>query len=158
MPNGANDVVLLAILFAVLVGLLAIATLLGALLLRAAVALYNRLAGGISDGVPTPSFWVAIQIMFAAYLAQLAAGFFIEQIADSGRVVVVGGNKVHTRLQLIPVFVNLIILTIMLWLLLPTTFARAIMVTLCYMLVVALVVGVIILIVINLSGDVLRGL
>jgi hypothetical protein len=135
-----------------------VATPIHALLLRAAVALYNRIAGGSGSwSVPTPSFWIALQVMFVITLAQLAIVFFIGQLITSGSV---GRTRVgEAGVELIAFVAGVGILTVLLWLMLPTPFARAIMVTLCFLLITLLFAGAVIVIVINLSGDVgiLRG-
>jgi hypothetical protein len=63
----------------------AVGTLIGAVFLRAAVALYNKMAGGASSpgGVPEPAMGRAMWIIFAAFLAQLAVGLFIVALAAS---------------------------------------------------------------------------
>ena len=66
MPEGAVVGVLLC---ALVIGF-AVGTLIGAVFLRAAVALYNNLAGGASSpsSVPEPTFGKAMWITFATWL------------------------------------------------------------------------------------------
>ena len=70
MPEGAAVGAML--LYALVIGL-SIETLIGAVFLRAAVNLYNKLAGGASSpgSVPEPAFGKAMWIIFATSLAQL---------------------------------------------------------------------------------------
>jgi hypothetical protein len=152
MPFGEKDAMLLVIFAIALAVVIAIATLLGAVILRGAVALYNKLAGRNSAyRVPEPSFAEALQIVFVTTLAQLAAAFFIGQFTETGLVVAAAHRGgIDAGVPLISFVVNQIILIVLLWLMLPTTLGRAIMVTLCYLLIVAIVLGIVVLITIYL--------
>jgi type III secretory pathway component EscS len=135
----------------VLLGALAIAvaveTLIGAVFLRAAVALYNKLAGGASSpsNVPEPALGKAMWIIFATSLARLIVASLIG-LGIGARATAAGarGQGVDEVALLISFPVSLLIMAEMLSARLPTTFGRAILVTLCYLLVVLLVVGVLV--------------
>jgi hypothetical protein len=75
MPEGAA----VAGLLCVLVIAVAVGTLIGAVFLLAAIALYNKMAGGASSpgGVPEPALGRAMWITFATSLVQLVAGAVI---------------------------------------------------------------------------------
>ena len=124
---------------------LALGTLIGAVLLRAAVALYNKMAGGASSpfGVPEPVFGKAMWISFDICVAQLVVGLFIVALTGTGTTVVPRANEkgVDVVGLLIPVLIGLFSQVAILSAKLPTTFGRAILVALCYLLVALLVVG-----------------
>jgi hypothetical protein len=112
--------------------------------LRAAIALYNKLAGGTSSpsSVPVPAFGKAMWISFATCVAQLIAGFFIDRVTDTGAMGPgAGARGMDVALLRISIPVSLIIQAAILAEKLPTTFGQAILVTLCDMLIVILVVG-----------------
>jgi hypothetical protein len=125
----------------------AIGTVIGAVFLRAAIALYNKMAGGESSpsSVPEPEFGKAMGITFVTSLVQMVVGFFIGLVTAAGAAAArERGQGVDVLAQLISFPVSLLIMAGMLCAMLPTTFGRAILVTLCYMLVVLLVVGVLV--------------
>ena len=140
MPEGAAvGVLLCALVIAVAVG-----TLIGAVFLRAAVALYNKLAGGASSpsSVPEPAFGKALWITFAASVAQFIVGSLIGLATGVGATAPGGrGQGVDVVVQLL---VSFLIMGAVLSAKLPTTFGRALLVTLCYLLVVLPVVGVLV--------------
>jgi hypothetical protein len=156
MPQGAA---IAGVLCALVIGL-AIGTLIGAVFLRAAIALYNKMAGGASSpsGVPAPAFGKAMWISFATCVAQLVVGLFIGGVTGTGATAPGAGDKgVDVVTQLISLSVSLFIMAAILSGKLPTTFGRAILVTLCYLLIVILVVGVLVAIALVVFGVVLRG-
>ena len=142
MPEGATLGVLLCAALAV--GL-AIGTLIGAIFLRAAVALYNKMVGGASSprGVPEPAFGKAMWIILATFMGQIIVGWLIAASINPGPVVGAGGKGVDV-VALISFPVGLLIMAAVLSSKLPTTFGRAILVTLCYLLVELLVVAILV--------------
>jgi hypothetical protein len=136
MPEGAA----IAGLLCALVIAVAIGTLIGAVFLLAAIALYNKMAGGASSpgGVPEPALGKAMWITFATSVVQLVAGVVIEGYGEAAE----GARGLVAQLISFPV--SLLIMAGMLSAKLPTTFGRAVLVTLCYMLVVLIVVGVLV--------------
>lgn len=149
MPEGAAIGVLLC---ALAIGV-AVRTLIGAVFLRAAVALYNKLAGGASSpsSVPEPAFGKAMWIIFATSLAQIVVGFVIE-VAAGAR----GLGVPLVVAQLISVAVSILISAEILSAKLQTPFGRAFLVTLCYVLVELLVVGVLVAIAVLVFAVALR--
>ena len=144
MPEGGAIAGLL-LLCALVIGLV-IGTLIGAVFLRAAVALYNTLAGGASSHrrVPKPAFGKALWISFKTCVAQMLLGLFIGGLTDTGGMAPGAREKgVDVVAQLISLPISLLIMAAILSANLPTTFRRAILVTLCDVLIVILVVGVI---------------
>jgi hypothetical protein len=149
MPEGAP----IGLLYALVIGL-PIGTLIGAVFLRAAVAPYNavallnnKMAGGASSPsrVPPPAFGKAMWISFATCFAQLVVGFFIEGVTGTGAMAAgVGEKGVDVVALRISFLVSLFIMVAILSAELPTTFGRAILVTICDILIVILVVGVIV--------------
>ena len=158
MPEGAAIGGLL--LCALFIGL-SIETLIGAVFLRAAVNLYNKMAGGASSpgSVPEPAFGKAMWIIFGSTVFQMVVGGLVIGIStDAGPVAAgAGGKGVDFVAQLISFPVGLLIMAGVLSAKLPTTFGRAILVTLCYMLLVLLVVGVLVGIAVLVFGVALRG-
>jgi hypothetical protein len=141
MPQGAAIAGLL--LCALAIGL-AFGTLLGAVFLRAAIALYNQMAGGAASPsrVPAPAFGKAMWISFAICVAQLIVGLLIGGVSGPGATAAGAGEKeVNIVPQLIALSVSLFIMAAILSEKLPTTFGRALLVTFCYLLLVILVVG-----------------
>jgi hypothetical protein len=156
MPEGAAIGVLL---FALAIGV-AVGTLIGAVFLRAAVALYNKMAGGTSSpsSVPEPALGKAMWIIFASSLAQMVVGLLIDLVTGAGPAVAgARGQEVDVVAELIFFPVSLLIMAGMLSAKLPTTFGRAILVTLCYLLVALPVVGVFVGIAVLVLGIALSG-
>jgi hypothetical protein len=141
MPEGA---VIGLLLGAVVIGV-AVETLIGAVFLRAAVALYNKTTGGASsaDSVPEPAFRKAMRIALNVALAQLVLatgiGLFMaaEPAAPQAR-----GQGPGVVAQASFFVVSFLIMAQILSTMLPTTFGRAVSVTLLYLLVSLLVGGV----------------
>ena len=126
---------------------LAIGTLLGAVFLRAGVALYNWQTGGASSpsSVPKPAFGKAMWISFDICVPQLVVGLFIGGVTVPEATAAGAGEKgVDVARQLISLLVSLLIMAAILSAKLPTTFGRAILVTLCDMLIVTLALGVLV--------------
>jgi hypothetical protein len=157
MPEGAGIGWLLC---ALVIGV-AVGTPIGAVCLRAAVALYNKLAGGASSpsSVPEPAFRKAMWITFDIFLAQLVGGYFVFGLATGAGPPAAGarGQGVGMVVQLIYVLVSFLITAEILSSKLPTTFGRAILVTLCDMLVALLVAGVLVGIAVIVFAAALRG-
>jgi hypothetical protein len=90
-------------------------------------------------------------------VAHLVVGLFIGGVTGTGATAPGAGEKgVDVVTQLISLSVSLLIMAAILSEKLPTTFGRATLVTLCYLLIVILVVGVIVAIAVVLFGVVLR--
>jgi hypothetical protein len=156
MPEGTAIGVLLCVL---VIGV-AVGTLIGAVFLRAAVALYNQLAGGASSpfSVPQPTLGKAMWIILAISLAQVIVGSLIGVCTDVGPTAPrARGLGVDVIAELISFPVTFLITAGVLSAKLPTTFGRAIVVTLCYMLIVLLVVGVLVAIAVLAFGVALGG-
>jgi hypothetical protein len=160
MPEGAAIGVLLGVL---VIGV-AVETLIGAVFLRAAVALYNKLVGGASSpsSVPEPAFGKAMWIIFAISLAQFIAGLVINLVMDAGPTSAAarrqGADEVAPLISLlISLPVNFLIMAGILSAKLPTTPGRAILVSLCYLFVALLVVGVLVGIAVLVFVIALRG-
>ena len=135
----------IVLLGALVIGL-AIGTVIGAVFLRAAIALYNKLAGGDSSAssVPRPTFGQAMWISYATCVAQMMVGFFIGGLTGTRAPVPRADEEgVNVDGLLISVLIGLLIQAVILCEKLPTTFGRAILVTLCDLLIVIRVAGVI---------------
>jgi hypothetical protein len=141
---------------------LAIGTLIGAVCLRAAIALYNmvaalnnRMAGSASSAssVPQPAFRKAMWISFSICVAQLLVGLFVGGVTGTGTTPPGTREKEFNYVvQLLSFPISLLIMTAILAAKLPTTFGRAILVTLCDTLIVLLVLGVVVAIAVVVFG------
>ena len=158
MPEGAA---LGGFLCALLIGGIAIETVIGAVLLRAAITFYNKMAGGASSpgSVPEPAFGKAMWIIFGSTVFQMVVGGLVIGIStDAGPVASgAGGKGVDFVAQLLSFPVGLLIMAGVLSAKLPTTFGRAILVALCYLLVALLVVGALVGIAVLVFAVVSRG-
>jgi hypothetical protein len=156
MPDGEA----IGGLLCALVIVVAVGTLIGAVVLRAAVALYNKLAGGASSpgSVPEPAFGKAMWITFATSLAQMVVGVLIGLVTGAGETGPgARGQGVDVVAQVFSFLVSLLLMARMLSAMLPTTFGRALLVTLCYVLVVLLVGGVLVGIAVLVFAVALKG-
>jgi hypothetical protein len=155
MPEGAAIGGLLSVL---VIGV-AVGTLIGAICLRAAVALYNKLAGGASSpsSIPEPALGKAMWISFATCVAQMVVGLFIGGVTGTGATEAGAGEKGVNVALLTSIPVSLLIQAAILSEKLPTTFGRAILVTLCDMLIVIFAVAVLVGIAVLVLGFALRG-
>jgi hypothetical protein len=127
---------------------LAIGTLIGAVILRAAISLYNALVGGrdSSSSVPEPDFSRACVITFVTTLVQWGVGFVLALVMGAGVEAGAEQERVNWTQQLIAAPVSLIVMAALLSSMLPTTFGRALLVSICYWVVVILIVIVFVLI------------
>ena len=156
MPEGVAIGVLLC---ALVVGV-AVETLIGAVILRAAIALYNKMAGGVSSpgSVPEPALGKAMWITFAICMAQILLGAAIVFATWPGASAPgARGEAFDLVLQLVSFPASFLIMAGMLSARLPTTFARAILVTLCYVLLALLFAGVLVAIGVLVFAVALRG-
>src|SRR5262249_54716001 len=144
-----------------LVIVVAIETLIEAVILRAAIALHNWQAGGASAGSSGPelSLGKAMWITFARIGAQfIVAALIVGLFTDPGATgAAARWERGGVGAQLISFAVSLLIMADILSARLPTTLGRAINVTLCFLLVVLLVVGVLVGIAVLVFGVALRG-
>jgi hypothetical protein len=139
---GAHQGGLIYCLAPVLVVGLLIWTLIGAILLRVAVSLYNWMARGseLFNGVPKPASAKAVGITFVINLVNAVVSFGV--VAFGAGRTNIPGVAVAAQLLFFPI--SLLIMAAMLAAMLPTTFGRAMLVALCYFLIVLLVLGVIV--------------
>lgn len=135
----------IAVFLCVMVFATAFGTVIGAVFLRAACALYNQLAGGSGSpsSVPQPLQAKAMGITFVTTLVNAVAGLGIGLLVGaSGAAVGAGQRGSVVIVQLLSLPVSLLVMASMSSALLPTTFVRGFLVALCYLLVVLLVVVV----------------
>jgi hypothetical protein len=129
----------------VMVLAIALGTFIGAVFLRAACALYNKLAGGKGSpsSVPEPPVGKAMGITFVTSLVNAVAGFLIGTLVGAGGMAAgAGESSPAITAQLLSLPVSLLVMAAMNSAMLPTTFTRGLLVTLCYLLVVLFVVVV----------------
>jgi hypothetical protein len=132
-------------LLGLLCGLL-IGTVVGAVFLRAAISLYNKLVGGPGSPsiVPEPDFGKAMGITFVTSLVNGVVAFLIGMVMGAGAAGagVQPGGGLNLVAQGIAFVVSLFVGAGMLAAMLPTTFSRGLLVILCYGLIVIVVVGI----------------
>ena len=80
---------------------LAIGMFIGAIIIRAAVALYNKMAGGASSpsSVPEPAIGKAMWITFVIGLVQMVVGFLIGLVTGAGAAGANGSGSIICRLN-----------------------------------------------------------
>jgi hypothetical protein len=121
--------------------------LIGALILRAAIGLYNKMAGPASS-VTDPPFGKALVIVIVTMLANLMSSFMLGlAIGFAGAAAGIDPNRLGVIAQLASIPVGLLVMALMIHVMLPTTFVRGLLVALCYALIVivlAIVIGMII--------------
>lgn len=137
--------------------LLAVSTLIGVACLRAAIALYNRIAGGATPGaaVPVPTFEKAALANFLTLALQFIGQGIVGQLIHTGTMAVGARWKFIDVLESVAIRsisfpVSLLALALILTAILPTTFGRAVVVSLFYMMVVTAIVVIFIVIVVAL--------
>jgi hypothetical protein len=121
-----NSVTMIADVIALVIG-----TLLGAMLLRAGIWIYNRIAGGADSprGLPEPSFGRAWGIVAVATLVSIVVGTPIGP----------GTNRAAGTSFLVGVLIEAGVLSY----LLPTKYGRALLATLCQLVIFVPLVAVI---------------
>lgn len=128
-----------------LVFMLLIGTLIGAIILRAACWLLNKLAGGPNapGAVPEPSFGKAMGIAFVTALVNAMVGFVLGLVG--------GAAALHPLVvQAISFPVALLVMAGMAAAMLPTTFGKGLLVallTLVVWVIVAVVIAIVVMIV-----------
>ncbi len=141
-----SGAMVIGFLIAVLVG-----SVIGAAFLRAGVGLYNMMAGGNKSkrAVPTPSFGKAMGIVLITWVVNMFTSFLIGLMFGFGGAAAGLRREMLTlSAQLVAIPIAVLIMASMLTALLPTTFGRAILVALCYMLVVILFVAILIVLIV----------
>lgn len=131
-----TDVFILFVVGGVLA--LAVGIPVGAITLRGAVSLYNKIVGETSPAVPEPSMGKAMGIMLVIMLIDFVVGFFVGSIVGGAAP---RGRGIHASAQLISLGIGAIVMAGTFSAMLPTKFGRAVLVTLCYILIMLLVVA-----------------
>lgn len=156
MEGAALGVLMCSLVIGLLIG-----TVIGAVFLRAAIALFNKIAGasGPPTGVPEPAFTKAMGITFVTSLVSSAVNLIFGLATGAGAAAAgpQAGKGVDMMAQLVSVPIGLIVMAGMLTALLPTSFGKAILVTLLYLLIAAIVVGVIVLVFVVILGATMFG-
>jgi len=125
--------------------MLVVAVFVGAVLLRIAIALYNAMVGGASspNRVPVPEFEKVALIVFFTAAVQLIGGLIVMRVMATGAIVTgLDGKIVGAVASLICLAFYILVVPMILSAKLPTTFTRAMLVTMCYLLVVVLAIGI----------------
>jgi hypothetical protein len=114
--------------------------LIGGFLLRAAIALYNKVSTPATR-ISEPRLRTAMGIIFATSCANiivsLAINFLVGQVFESEGI---NTKQLWWFAQVVAAPVSVAIMTAMLAAMLPTTVGRAFQVTLCYMLVAIVII------------------
>lgn len=148
----------LAVLLCLLVVVLPISLLIGAVILRASVSLFNKFAGFEEDShyrVPEPTMLHAMGMLLLITIANGIVGFMFGAIAGTSGLVQVGPQGVDPAgkllLNLVTLPISFMIFSAILSSMLPTTFKRAMGVVLCQYLIafaLAIVIGFIVFLVV----------
>jgi hypothetical protein len=136
MQNGnALPAILCSLAF-----LVAVNTLIGAFILRAAVSLFNKMSGGPykPTSVPEPSLGKAMLIIFATSVVNAVMLFAVTSTTPPPDAVGLRPSGVQLTAYLIISPISLLILASMLTATLPTSFGRALLITLCYIVIAIL--------------------
>ncbi|HCO27144.1 MAG: hypothetical protein CME31_20440 [Gimesia sp.] len=157
--GAANPV---AVMLCLLVVVLPIGLLIGAVILRASVSLFNKFAGFDEDSryrVPEPSMLNGMGMLLLSTIANAIFGFLIGAIGGATGMIQVGPEGVdrggEMLLNLVSLPVSFVIFSAILSSMLPTTFKRAMGVVLCQYLIVlalAIVIGLLVFLVVMATG------
>jgi hypothetical protein len=129
----------------VIIVAVAVECLIGAVFLRAACALFNRLTGGKGSprSVPEPPFGDAVRITFVTTLVRAVVVFLIGYLVVLAGAAAGSGERGPTlAAQLLSLPIDIFVMASMNAALLPTTFTRGLLVALCWLLVLLFVVVV----------------
>jgi len=138
LPRGVGP---LAVALIALVGLLVLGVLVAACLLCGACDLYNRLVGGRGSprSVPEPSIRkAAVVIIVTALVRFVVVGCVVLVFASKGRQTDGISRETAILVEVISEAIGFLVMADLLRGALPTTFGRAILVILCYLLIVFL--------------------
>jgi hypothetical protein len=119
-------------------------TLITAVILRAAIAFFNAVSGGrhSPSAIPEPSFGKSMGIMLLVMIANAIASIVITMVMGVGAATVGGPPAgINFAAQGGSFVVSLLIMSALLTALLPTTFPRGLLLTLCFG-VIAILVGI----------------
>lgn len=129
------------------VAIFVVCLLIGAVILRAACALYNKMAGP-DKRVPEPGFGKAMGIMVVALIVNVVAGGVLGLLlAGGGAAAGADQRSMQVLVNLISLPLGFLTMTGMSTVMLPTSFGRALFVTLiqyAIMFAIAIIVGVVI--------------
>jgi hypothetical protein len=129
----------IAVFLVVMVVAIPPGTVIGGLFLRAACGFYNKQASGKGspDSVPEPLLGKAMGIAFVTTLVNAVAGLVIGLLLGAGGAAAGASERGTTLMsQLLSLPVSLLVMAGLNSALLPTTFARGLLVALCYLLMV----------------------
>ena len=142
-------------LFGLLIG-----TLIGAVFLRAACWLYNKMAGGpgSASSVPEPPFGKAMLIALAVAAVNFVVSFVVGFVVGGGAAAAGAKQQGAVLLaQLVSIPISFLVMAGMLTPLLPTTFPRALLITLLYFVIAVVVIGIAMVIIIAIFGVAILG-
>ena len=136
----------------------AVGALFGGAHFLVAIALHNKMAGGAGapGSVAVPSFAKAVGITFTAALINAAAGVGVALAAKSTAAiefVPAGGFGVLAQVVALPL--SLLTMAVMLTAMLPTTFGRAVVITLLY-LIITIALSLLIAVIVVVGMDAMR--
>ena len=119
-------------------------TLIGAVILRASCALFNRLAGGSDspNAVPEPSFGKAMAIVFLAFLVKLATAAVIALAASGGHLDAPASHSAQQTASVMSSLAAFFALAGASTVILPTSFGKSVVLAITYAVVAFVVVGI----------------
>jgi hypothetical protein len=123
---------------------LTVLPVIGAVVLRAAIRLYNTITGVThsTSAVPEPDFANAIAMALLSTVATVFTAYMVA-LADENAAgtAEARGSGINLTAQLTTLPISVLAMTVILCVMLPTTLLRAFVVTLGYLLIAATIVG-----------------
>lgn len=119
----------------------------GAVFLWFAIAIYNAICGGKSPPtrVPVPGFEKLAGIISLITAVQMINTFIIRRLAVTvASIAALNGKEIDVLATLVCIPVSLLVMAALLSSQLPATFARAMLVTLCYLFVSVVGLGILV--------------
>jgi hypothetical protein len=130
---------------AVLVAAVCVASLVWQFFVWGGIALYNTLADRPSTRVPQANLSKCYQVSFVIGLVQAFVGWAVERSSFvAGILAGLSHNEARLLAQLMGLPFGMLVMAVMLSALLPTSFGRAILVSLCVMLITIIVAFIVV--------------
>jgi hypothetical protein len=138
----------------VLVFGLIIGSAIGSVILRTAIALFNAVTGvgNSRDAVPEPTYGEGMGIIFVTMIVNTVAGVVAGIAIGFGCAAAGVAEQAQTYARIVSLPLGIVVMSGMFSSMLPTTFFRALLITICYMIVWILIVAVIVVAAIAIFG------
>jgi hypothetical protein len=126
---------------------LIVGSAIGSVILRAAISMFNALTGvrNSRDAVPEPTYGEGMGIIFVTMLVNAVAGV-VAGIAVGFGCAAAGVGEQHAQMvaRIVSMPLGIVVMSSMFSSMLPTTFLRALLITICYMIVWIFIIAVIV--------------